>query len=82
MSFAGFDKDKKIVKECGVAELAKVLEGLETAHVVVFDGVVTQRLVDVTAKKKTSLLIGAAVADIEHKPPFMKIFTFDDVSRK
>ncbi len=77
-----FDKDKKIVKECGVAELAKVLEELETAHVVVFDGVVTQRLVDVTAKKKTSLLIGAAVADIEHKPPFMKIFTFDDVSRK
>jgi DNA primase len=78
---AVFDKDKKIVKECGVAELAKALEELETAHVVVFDGVVTQRLVDIAAKKQTNLLIGAAVADIEHKPPFMKIFTFEDLKQ-
>jgi hypothetical protein len=47
----------------------------------VFDGVITQRLVDIAGKKKTQLMIGAAVADIENKPSSMKIVTFDDLGQ-
>jgi DNA primase len=74
-----FDADKQVVGECSVADLAKIMESKETIDAVVFDGVVTQRLVDIAAKKKTSLLIGAAVADIESKPPNLRIVTFDDL---
>ena len=56
------------------------MEELETVHAVVFDGVITQRLVDIAGKKRTHLIIGAAVADIENKPPTMLIRTFDDVT--
>ncbi len=76
-----FDAKKKVIVECGVAELAKKLEEQETVPVVVFDGVITQRLVDIAIKKKTELLIGAAVADIDVKQNGLKIVTFDDVGQ-
>jgi len=76
-----FDAKKKVIVECGVAELAKKLEEQETVPAVVFDGVITQRLVDIATKKKTEILIGAAVADIDVKPNGLKIFTFDDLGQ-
>ena len=76
-----FGPDKKVIVECGVAELAKTLEAQEEVPTIVFDGVITQRLVDIADKKKTKLMIGAAVADIEKKPSSMKIVTFDDLSQ-
>ena len=74
-----FGEDKKVIVECGVAELAKTLENQDNAPTIVFDGVITQRLVDIASKKKTQLMIGAAVADIENKPSSLKIVTFDDL---
>jgi len=74
-----FGENKEVLVECGVAELAKTLEAQETVPAIVFDGVITQRLVDIATKKKTEFIIGAAVADIESKPPSMKIVTFDDL---
>ncbi|MGY5858365.1 MAG: DNA primase DnaG, partial [Candidatus Thorarchaeota archaeon] len=76
-----FDAKKKVIVECGVAELAKKLEEQETVPTIVFDGVITQRLVDIAIKKKTELLIGAAVADIDVKQNGLKIVTFDDVGQ-
>jgi DNA primase len=74
-----FNADKEVITECGVAELAKKLEEQESVPVVVFDGVITQRLVDIAINKKTELLIGAAVADIDVKQNGLKIVTFDDL---
>ncbi len=74
-----FDSNKKVIIECGVAELAKTLETQESVTAIVFDGVVTQRLVDTASKKSTALLIGAAIADIENRPRGMQILTFDDL---
>ncbi|MFW9792809.1 MAG: DNA primase DnaG [Candidatus Thorarchaeota archaeon] len=77
-----FDENKEILVECGVAELAKTLEEQEKVPAIVFDGVITQRLVDIASKKNTEFLIGAAVADIESKPDSMKILTFDDIDQQ
>ena len=74
-----FNAKKEIVLECGVAELAKSLETQEDVEVIIFDGVVTQRLVDLAVKRKIKLLIGAAVSDIDKRPVTMKILTFSDV---
>ncbi|MFX1264366.1 MAG: DNA primase DnaG [Promethearchaeota archaeon] len=76
-----FDSKKKVIVECGVAELAKTLEGLDAADTIVLDGVVTQRLVDMASAKKARLLIGAAVADIEKRPPGLGIITFDELGQ-
>ena len=76
-----FGSDKKVLVECGVAELAKTLESQDSVDAVIFDGVVTQRLVDMANSKKVTLLIGAAKADIEKKPATMRVATFDDVAQ-
>ena len=75
-----FDEKKKEIIECGVAELAKTLEAQKAVATIVFDGVVTQRLVDIAVTKKTTLLVGAAVADLEERPRGMTIVTFEDLS--
>jgi DNA primase len=75
-----FDNENNPIIECGVAELAKTLEEQESVDVIVFDGVITQRLVDIAGEKKTTLLIGAAVSDIEKKPPTLRILTIDEVT--
>ncbi len=76
-----FGSDKKVLVECGVADLAKTLESQDSVDAVIFDGVVTQRLVDMANSKKVKLLIGAAKADIEKKPATMRVATFDDVEQ-
>lgn len=76
-----FGSDKKVLVECGVADLAKTLESQDSVDAVIFDGVVTQRLVDVANSKKVTLLIGAAKADIEKKPATMRVATLDDVEQ-
>jgi DNA primase len=76
-----FGKDKQVLMECGVADLAKTLEAQQTVDTIVFDGVITQRLVDMAATKQTRLIVGAAVADIETKPASLQIVTFDDIGR-
>ncbi len=74
-----FNAKKEIVLECGVAELAKNLETQKDVEAIIFDGVVTQRLVDLAIRRKIKLLIGAAVSDIDKRTPTMKILTFSDV---
>ena len=74
-----FDTKKKVIVECGVAELAKKLDEIDTVSTIVFDGVITQRLVDSAVKKNTELIIGAAVADIDHSTNGLRIVTFDDL---
>jgi DNA primase len=76
-----FNDKREVIVECGVAELAKQLEEHDAVSVVVFDGVITQRLVDIATKKKTNLIIGAAVADIDIKKSGLSIVTFDDVGQ-
>ncbi|MCK4484912.1 MAG: toprim domain-containing protein, partial [Candidatus Thorarchaeota archaeon] len=76
-----FGSDQKVLVECGVADLAKTLESQDSVDAVIFDGVVTQRLVDVANSKKVKLLIGAAKTDIEKKPATMRVATFDDVEQ-
>ncbi len=74
-----FDQNKKIIAKCGVSELAKILEAQEHVYAVIFDGVVTQRLVDIAIKKGMKLLVGAAIADLENKPTSIRIFTFEEL---
>jgi DNA primase len=76
-----FNKNKDVLVECGVADLAKTLESQKSVDTIVFDGVVTQRLVDTATKKQTRLIIGAAVADIESKPASLQITTFADLGQ-
>nr|MDO8134350.1 DNA primase DnaG [Candidatus Njordarchaeum guaymaensis] len=68
----------ELVKETPVGELTDVIPSLEGIHAIVFDGVITQRLVDLAHEKGVGFLIGARRGSITKQPVNMLIKTFSD----
>jgi len=62
-----------------VSELALKLGDEKSVKYVVFDGVVTQRLVDTASTLGEVYLVGVRVGDIQNRPPNVHILTFNQV---
>lgn len=62
-----------------VSELAEKLQQAENIDTVVFDGVITQRLVDAAAQKKVKYLVAARVSDVVKQPLNVHLITFADI---
>lgn len=73
-----YDKDWNVVKRVPVRDLVDILQQLNEAYAVVFDGVGTQRLVDAAASKGVKVLIMTRIGSIAKAPSDMVIMTFDD----
>jgi DNA primase len=71
-----FDRNHNILKEVAVRDLARELkESNGDVNGVVFDGVVTQRIVDLAAEKGLEYLIGAKLGNIAKSPICVKVLT-------
>ncbi|MEM0440802.1 MAG: DNA primase DnaG [Candidatus Caldarchaeum sp.] len=63
-----------------VSELVMKIGGEKSAKYVVFDGVVTQRLVDTVASLGNEVyLIGARVGEVQNRPSTVHIYTLNDL---
>ena len=70
------------MKEVGrmpVSELADKIREVEGVNTVVFDGVTTQRLVDVASEKNIKFLVAARVSEVVKQPLNVNLLTFDEV---
>lgn len=62
--------DDKLVAKVPVSELVEKLKGeLSPVKKVIFDGVITQRLIDVAAEKGVELIIGQRMGVVKKRPP-------------
>jgi len=75
------DGEMNEIDRIPVSELAEKLKEAEGVDTVVFDGVITQRLIDIASEKKINYLIAARISDVIKQPLNVKILTFDDISR-
>jgi len=74
------NKNLEIIKEVPVRDLVRILKSENTkASTIVFDGVITQRLVDLAAKKDISYLVGVRLGNVVKIPTSVKILTFDQL---
>lgn len=74
------DKNKKVVKDVAVRDLAKALkESNGNVKGVVFDGVITQRILDIAAEKNVEYLVGVKLGNIVKKPQSVKIMLAEDL---
>jgi DNA primase len=73
------DKDMKQVDRMPVRELAEKLQKLKNIDTVVFDGVITQRLVDIAAKTNVNYLVAARVSKAMKQPLKVKLMTFEEI---
>jgi DNA primase len=74
-----FDEKGVETNRIPVSELAEKLKGSKGAHAVVFDGIITQRLLDIAEEKKISIVVGDRISNIAKKPVDLKILTFSDI---
>ncbi len=74
------DQEANVIKEVAVRDLAMALKNSkEKVSVVIFDGVVTQRLVEIASEKQVEYLIGAKVGNISKKPADLRLLTAADL---
>lgn len=71
-----FDRNQNVVKEVAVRDLARELKDSNgDLNGVIFDGVVTQRILDIAAEKGLEYLIGAKLGNIAKSPICVKVMT-------
>jgi len=71
-----FDRNQNMIREVAVRDLAKELkESNGDVAGVIFDGVVTQRILDIAADKNLEYLIGAKLGNIVKSPLCVKVMT-------
>ncbi|ASJ06696.1 DNA primase DnaG [Thermococcus pacificus] len=70
------DKDKNVIAEIPVRELTNQLKERKDVYAVVFNGVITQRLIDTVSESGVKYLIGARKYNVVRRPINLKIVTF------
>ncbi|MFB6470390.1 MAG: DNA primase DnaG [Vulcanisaeta sp. AZ3] len=77
-----YDEHWTEIKRVPVRDLVDTLQQLPNAYAVVFDGVCTQRLVDVASGKGIKLLLMSRMGNITKVPTDMLILTIDEYLSK
>jgi DNA primase len=63
-----------------VSELAGKLADYQGVNTIVFDGVVTQRLVDLAEERGVKMIIGDRISELTRRPASIKIMTLPEVA--
>ncbi|MCS7140370.1 MAG: DNA primase DnaG [Candidatus Nezhaarchaeota archaeon] len=75
-----YDENWKLIVKVPVKDLANYLQSSnEPIKYVIFDGVITQRLVEVAEVRGIKALIGGRIGNITHRPMSLEILTFSDL---
>ena len=74
-----FDAQWTEMARMPVNELVSKMDGVSGAKFLIFDGIVTQRLIDSAAKVGVESLIGHRAGEIQNKPENLAIYSFKDL---
>ncbi len=70
------DENKNVIAEIPVRDLLTSLNDKENVHTIIFNGIITQRLIDMVSEKGIKYLIGARKSNVVRRPVDLKIITF------
>ncbi len=70
-----YTEDYTLIKELPVREVIKSLEEVQGIHAIVFDGIITQRLVDLAENKGAKILVGDRLGNVNKKPEKIELIT-------
>jgi DNA primase len=70
------------VERMPVSELATKLQQLNDVHTVIFDGVITQRLVDIAVDKGIKRVIGDRISGVAKRPIDIELLIFSEILPK
>jgi hypothetical protein len=73
------DEQMKEIGRMPASELADKIRETEGVNTVVFDGITTQRLIDIASEKNIKFLVAARVSEVVKQPLNVNLLTFDEV---
>jgi len=76
---AVLDESAKEIAHLPVSELANQLPAIEAPHTLVFDGVITQRILDLAEQKKIKYVVGDRLSEIAKRPADVKVLTMAEL---
>ncbi len=74
-----FDKNNKEIKKIPVRELTDALKKSDNISVVIFDGIITQRLLDIADSKNVKEIIGIKMGNVVKMPTSVRVLTKRDL---
>jgi DNA primase len=74
-----FDKDDKELKKIPVRELTDSLKKSNNISTVVFDGIITQRLLDIANSKNVKEIVGIKLGNVVKMPSSVRVLTKKDL---
>jgi DNA primase len=74
------DQSMTEIAKLPVSELAGKLPDYQGVDMIVFDGVVTQRLLDLAEERGVKVIIGDRIAELARRPNSIKIMTLPEVA--
>jgi DNA primase len=76
-----YDENWNIIEKIQVRDIVQKLENTNDNRIkyIVFDGVITQRLVDLASSKNIGMLIGARIGGISKRPKNLELLSISDV---
>jgi DNA primase len=74
-----FDKDFKEIKKIPVRELTDSLKKSDNISSVVFDGIITQRLLDIANSKNIKEIVGIKIGNVVKMPTSVRVMTKKDL---
>ncbi len=77
-----YDSNWNIIQKVAVSELPETMQKTLGAYVLAFDGIITQRILDLSEGKSIKLIIGAKLGNIVKKPLNVQILTFTDLKEE
>ncbi len=75
-----FDENWQPLKRTAVRDLVQTIKDSDGVYAVVFDGIITQRIVDAAFEKGIRLLIAARIGEVLKKPEDVTLATFDTIA--
>jgi DNA primase len=75
-----FDKNDKELKKIPVRELTDSLKKSDDISIVVFDGIITQRLLDIANSKNIKEIVGIKIGNVVKMPSSVKVLTKKDLA--
>ncbi|MEM2740368.1 MAG: DNA primase DnaG [Candidatus Bathyarchaeia archaeon] len=68
-----------VLDRISVSQLAEKIESTENVKAVVFDGVISQRILDLALKKKIDIVVGRRMAEVARKPQNIRVYVFEEL---
>ncbi len=70
-----YNASLQMVKEVAVRDVIKALEETRDISAIVFDGIITQRLVDLASSKGVKTLVGVKIGNVNKQPSGLEVIT-------